>query len=89
MKFRIVEYIHHVDLLKDDNTYNQPTVEYVIEKKKLFGWEEVVKKELIPTRVSHKTYEDAEAYLYSKYMGHGYCKKIGNVYEYHAYTYYM
>jgi hypothetical protein len=48
-----------------------------------------MQKEIEPKRISHKTYEDAEAYMVANYMGHGICKIIGNEYEYTAYTYYV
>ena len=85
MKFRIVEYTHCVNDLGREN--GRARIEYVIEKQTWLGWKEILKKELKSGRVSHETYQDAEAYLYSKYMGHGMCKKIGNEYQYTEYTY--
>lgn len=88
MKFRIVEYTHRVNELNIDN--GRSTIEYVIEKKKwLCGWKEVFHKELTNKRISHKTYQDAEAYLMTNYMGHGMCRKIGNEYDYIEYTYFV
>jgi hypothetical protein len=88
MKFRIIELIHRVNELSHEN--GRATIEFVIEKKNMWGcWKEVFMKELNPTRISHKTYEDAEAYLFSKYMGHGVCKRINNGYKYTPYTYYV
>lgn len=87
MKFRIVEYIHSVNNLGIGG--RAATIEYVIERKTWFGWKEIFNTELKPKRISHKTYEDAEAYLYSNYMGHGKCTKIGVEYTYTAYTYWV
>jgi len=85
MRFRIVRIIHNVGELKNEN--GNFTQEYVIEKKRWWGWTEVMQKEIEPRRISHKTYEDAEAYMVANYMGHGVCKIIGNEYEYTSYTY--
>jgi hypothetical protein len=84
MKFRIVEYTHNVSEIKHNNL----KIEYVIEKKNTFGWKEIVSKEITSKRISHKTYQDAEAYMMCNYMGRGVCKKIGVEYEYTEYTYY-
>jgi hypothetical protein len=89
MKFRIVEYTHCVDDLKSDIQNSRCRIEYVIEKKTFFGWKEIINKELRSKRISHKTYEDAEAYMMKNYMGHGVCRKIGVEYEYTEYTYYV
>jgi hypothetical protein len=43
--------------------------------------------ELEPKRISHKTYNEAEMYIFTNYMGHGMCEKVGNEYEYTQYTY--
>lgn len=85
MKFRIVELIHCVNELGTTN--GRASIEYVVERKTFFGWKEIFNTELEPKRISHKTYQDAEAYLYSKYMGHGICTKIGVEYKYEPYTY--
>ena len=87
MKYRIVRIIHDVGELKFEN--GRFTQEYVIEKKRWGLWREVMQTEVEPKRISHKTYEDAEAYMVANYMGHGICKIIGNEYEYTAYTYYV
>lgn len=87
MKFRIVEYTHCVSDLKWEN--GRSRIEYVIEKQTWLGWKEIFNTEIKPKRISHKTYQDCEAYLYSKYMGHGMCKKIGNEYQYTDYTYFV
>ena len=88
MKLRIVEYTHCVNDLGREN--GRARIEYVIEKKTYwFGWKEIFNTEIKPKRISHETYQDAEAYLYSNYMGHGMCKKIGNEYEYTDYTYFV
>jgi len=85
MKFRIVEYTHKVDSLK----FGKAQIEYVIEKKNIFGWKEIFNKELKSKRISHKTYQDAEAYMMGNYMGHGICRKVGVEYEYTPYTYFV
>ena len=87
MKFRIVELIHRVNELGITN--GRARIEYVIERKTFFGWKEIFNTELKPKRISHETYQDAEAYLYSNYMGHGICSKIGVEYTYEPYTYYV
>jgi len=87
MKFRIVKIIHNVGELKfEDGHFTQ---EYVIEKKRWGLWNEIMQTEVEPRRISHKTYEDTEAYMIANYMGHGVCKIIGNEYEYTAYTYHV
>lgn len=86
MEFRIVELIHCVNELGITN--GRARIEYVIERKTWFGWKEIFNVELKSKRISHKTYQDAEAYLYSNYMGHGMCTKIGSKYKYEPYTYY-
>lgn len=86
MKFRIVELIHRVNELGVEN--GRARIEYVIERKTFFGWKEIFNTELEPKRISHKTYQDAETYLMTNYMGHGECIKIGVVYKYEPYTYY-
>ena len=89
MKFRIVQIIHNVGELKFEEHGNF-TIEYVIERKNWFGkWKEIVSTELKPKRISHKSYEDAEAYMIANYMGHGICKNIGDYYEYEPYTYFI
>jgi hypothetical protein len=88
MKFRIVKLIHNVGDLKYEN--GRFTIEYVIERKNWLGkWKEIFNTELEPKRISHKSYEDAEAYMIANYMGHGICKKVGDEYEYTGYTYYV
>ena len=87
MRFRIVRLIHNVGELKfEDGHFTQ---EYVIEKKRWGMWNEIMQTEVEPRRISHKTHEDAEAYMIANYMGHGICKIIGNEYEYTAYTYFV
>ena len=85
MKFRIIEYTHCVNELGQEK--GRGSIEYVIERKTFFGWKEVFNTEITPKRISHKTYQDAEAYLYSNYMGHGMCTKIGVEYKYEPYSY--
>ena len=87
MKFRIVQIIHNVDGLKE--TPARATIEYVVQKKNMFGWKEIMSTELEAKRISHKTYEDAEAYMLCYYMGHGICTRINNEYIYEAYSYYL
>ena len=87
MKYRIVRIIHNVGELKKEN--GRSTQEYVIEKKRWGLWNEVMQTEVETRRISHKTYEDAEAYMITNYMGHGICEIIGNEYKYTAYTYYI
>ncbi len=88
MVFRIVKIIHNVGELKHEN--GRFTIEYVIQRKNWLGiWKEIVSTELVPQRISHKSYEDAEAYMIANYMGHGICHNVGNIYEYVEYTYYM
>lgn len=89
MKFRIVRLIHNVGDLKFEEHGNF-TIEYVIERKNWLGiWKEIFSTELEPKRISHRSYEDAEAYMIANYMGHGICHNIGNIYKYTKYTYYV
>lgn len=86
MKFRIVQLIHHVEELSQENG-GKSEIEYVIEKKNFWGkWKEIFATELEPSRIAHKTYEDAEAYMLQYYMGYGMCEKIGVEYKYTPYT---
>lgn len=84
MKFRIVEYTHHVHELKLNPS--KAEIEYVIERKGRFRWKEISQKEIKDKKLSYKTYQEAEAYMFSEYMGCGWCKKTNNIYEYQAYT---
>lgn len=80
-KFRIVRLIHDVNM---DDRYN----EWVIEQKKFWRWKEIVRWEGPKSKlISHKSYEDAENYMFKKYMGHGICEQNGNVYKFTNYTY--
>jgi hypothetical protein len=89
MKFRIVQLIHRVDELSQENG-GSSSIDYVIEKKNFWGcWKEVFVTEIDSKRICHKTYEDAEAYMICNYMGHGMCEKIGVEYNYTPYTYYV
>lgn len=89
MKFRIVQLIHNVAELSQENG-GRAEIEYIIQKKNFWGrWKEVFAVEVTPARIAHKTYEDAEAYMLRYYMGHGMCEKIGVEYEYTAYTYFI
>jgi hypothetical protein len=88
MKLRITKLIHNVGELKNKN--GKFTIEYIIQKKNFWGrWVEIMKTEIDPKRISHKTYEDAEAHMFETYMGHGICEQVGNEYEYTKYTYYI
>lgn len=82
MKFRIVKLIHDVHS-------NDRKIEYIIQKKTLFAWKEIFKTEIKPNRISHKTFEDAESYLFQNYMGHGLCTKVNNEYTFEEYQYFI
>lgn len=85
MKFRIVQLIHGTANLKNKDC--DSIIEWVVEKKTLFGWREIFHKELTTERISHKNYTDAEAYMVANYMrGDGLLKKNGNVYTYTRYS---
>jgi len=87
MKFRIIQLIHGVDELSQENG-GRAKIEYVIERKNFWGrWKEIFATELEPCRIAHKTYEDAEAYMLVNYMGHGMCERVGVEYKYIPYTY--
>jgi len=85
MKFRILQLVHHVDRVSQEKA--NPEIEFVIEKKNFWGWKEIFGYEIKPKRISHKTYEDAESYMMSNYMGHGICTINGDVYTYEPYSY--
>ena len=80
-KYRIVQLFHNA---------NSPdrNIEWVIERKKFWGWREIFHVEG-PTRkrISHESYDKAEQYLLKKYTGHGICKRYGNFYTYEHYSY--
>lgn len=80
MKFRIIEKIGDVGKEHKSTFY--------IERKGWFGWYEIKLVELDSTEIPHKTYEDAQKYMYKKYMSGGDCKRYGHIYEFIAYTYY-
>jgi hypothetical protein len=86
MKFRITQIIYNPKEFKNENFLAK--TEYIIEKKTFWGWCEIFQKEINPKRNSFNTYEAAEAYMFSKYMGHGLCKINGNEYSYEPYEYY-
>ena len=80
-KYRIVKLIHNVSGLSEMPC--RAEIEYVIQKKNWLGrWKEVMVTEISTKRISHKTYEDAEAYMILEYMGNGRCEKIGVEYHY-------
>ena len=85
MKFRIIKLIHSVDKLGHADGVSK--TEFIIEKKGFWGWKEVMSHELKPKRISHPTYEAAEAYMLHNYMGHGMCTIDCNVYTYEPYSY--
>lgn len=87
MKFRIVQIMHRVEELSEENG-GRSKIEYVIQRKNFWGkWKEIFATEIDSQRISHKTYEDAEAYMIVNYMGHGVCERIGVEYEYTRYSY--
>ena len=86
-RYRIVELIHNIAELKREN--GRSSIEWIIETKGFWGWKEVMRQEVEPHRISHKTYSDAEAYMIANYMGHGMCKRVNNEYFYTPYTYYV
>ena len=80
-KFRIVQLCH-------DSYSPDRKIEWVIEQKKFWGWKEVFHIEG-PThkRIRHKSYKEAEKYLFENYTGHGICKRYGSFYTYEKYNY--
>lgn len=78
--FRIVELIHN-------SSSKDRKREFVIQKKRFFGWKEVMLVELDHKRISFSNYDEAELYLLNNYTGHGLCTKIGSYYIYEAYNY--
>ena len=85
MKFRIVKLVHVVNEIGVAN--GRCEKEFIIEKKNFWGWKEIFGYEIKPKRISYKTYEDAESYMMSNYMGHGICTINGDVYTYKPYSY--
>jgi hypothetical protein len=85
MKFRIVQLVHSVNEIGMAN--GRYKKEFIIEKKNFWGWKEIFGYEIKPKRIPYKTYEDAESYMMSNYMGHGICTINGNVYTYKPYSY--
>lgn len=80
-KYRIVQLCH--------NSYSDDReIEWVIEKKKFWGWREVFHIEgHIKKRIGHKSYKKAEQYLFKNYTGHGICQRYGSFYTYTPYSY--
>ena len=80
-KYRIVQLTH------DAGSPDRKT-EWVIEQKKFWGWREIFHVEG-PSwrRISHKSYNKAEQYLFDNYMGHGICTRYGSFYTYEKYNY--
>jgi hypothetical protein len=61
---------------------------FAIYKKGVFGtWKEVKRSEITSSEIHHDTYQEAEDYMYKKYMGHGRVEKSGNIYKYSAYSF--
>lgn len=79
-KFRIIKLMH------DTGGRGE---EFVIERKKLFKWSEIMRIELGYDRISFATYEEAEQYLKENYCGHGLLTQSANVYYFHPYSYYV
>jgi hypothetical protein len=63
---------------------------FFIERKTFFGWRVITIDENNSSKqVEHASYQEAEEYLYSKYIGGwGEITKNGNVYVFSAYTMY-
>jgi hypothetical protein len=61
---------------------------FLIQRKSIFGWKTItIDEDQSSKDVEHSSYEEAEEYLYSKYLnGWGEIHKSGNVYTFHAYT---
>jgi hypothetical protein len=86
-KFRIVQIVHNVGSLKEKDPRSK--IEYVIERKNWLGkWKEIFNvEEARVSRISHSTFEDAEAYMIANYTGHGVLERTGWEYTYEPYTY--
>ena len=81
-KYRLVELIH------DSGLSDRREREWIIERKRFWGWREIFHIEGTKVkRITHKTRKEAETYLLDTYTGHGRCEKYGNVYLYTEYTY--
>ena len=78
MEFRIIEIVKHLE-------YDNVQGLYIIEKKGWFGWREVKHVEVSSKRLSYPSYDDAEKYMISNYMGSGNYRRNGNVYDYIPY----
>jgi hypothetical protein len=87
MKFRIIQEVFGTaELRLKDGGISE--TQWIIERKTFWGWKEVLAKELVSERISHKSYADAEAYMISNYMsGNGRFKKNANVYTYEKYVF--
>jgi hypothetical protein len=79
-KFRIIKLIHSVGTTGEKE-------EFVIERKKLFKWSEIMRVELGYERISFATYEGAEQYMKENYCDHGLLSQSGNIYKFHPYSY--
>ena len=80
-KYRIVQLFHSADSPNRN-------IEWVIERKKFWGWREIFHVEG-PTRrrISHSSYDEAEKHLLENYTRHGICKRYGSFYTYEDYKY--
>jgi hypothetical protein len=79
-RFRIIKLMH------DSGSKGE---EFVIERKKMFGWSEIMRVELKHKRLSFETYEEAEKYLKDNYCGHGLLTQSANVYYFEPYSYFL
>jgi hypothetical protein len=72
-----------------NNTSTSKNTEYYIERKKMFTWKKITKKEDINLiLLKFETYEKAETYMIENYFGHGwFYKPYPNEYHYNSFTY--
>ena len=77
-KYRIIKLMHDVGSRGE---------EFVIERRKMFRWSEIMRTEIQHKRISFETYEEAERYLKDNYCGHGLLTQSGNIYYFELYTY--
>lgn len=80
-KYRIIQKIRIENRKKE--------VYFYIERKKLWGWREIVNKEDIREKSLHfNDYSIAENYLTENYLsGWGYTLIDNNIYKFHPYSY--
>jgi len=80
-KYRIVQITH-------DAGSSDRVIEWIIEQKNFWGWREIFHIEGPSCeRISHKSYNKAEQYLFKNYTGHGICKRYGSLYTFQSYSY--